>query len=258
MGSFNLCISEPYKSPAWGSNFVVFQGSSGLAIEESQGREYMKKAIAYAKNFRVYLVPERMLIQNYNTMCLIDPQGDVVVAQQAIFLDKTKPILSQGDFLNVWQTPYGRVSLCPSVDIYHPEVPHLAYKKGAEVLVSMQHYTPEEYSVGRLLTGSWNASQSNPLMVVEVSNMGHCVCLPRELTKNKDGFAVSPSARLPLNKKYTFEQLETLPPRKMANRRIFMRHRAELTDRAYLQQKKQEQAEQTSELEPAIEPPAIF
>ncbi len=77
MTDLQLSIGEPFTSPAWGSNLVVFSSPGGESVPEEDVKEYIAKACRYAKHYRVYLVPERFYLMNYHSMALISPEGKV-------------------------------------------------------------------------------------------------------------------------------------------------------------------------------------
>ena len=59
MNVLHLSIGEPFTSPAWGANFMVFSCVSGQRISEDLATDYLARACRYAKHHKVYLVPEQ-------------------------------------------------------------------------------------------------------------------------------------------------------------------------------------------------------
>ena len=223
-----LCVVEAFTSPVWNSNFVLFAGRDDHAIPEENAKEYINRACRYAKHHQVYVVPERFFLQEYHCMCLIAPDGRVLGAQRALFRHVHHTNHPQGTDLEVITTEFGGITLCVDVDIFHPEVARMAASMGAQILICSQAISPVDYHSGMIVSGVWNAAQSNPLFVVGICPMGHCVCAPRALTKNRDGFLIAPAAKTPLHTKFTADVLAELPMRFCLSRRFYAIHRADL------------------------------
>ncbi|MCL2069266.1 MAG: hypothetical protein FWH00_05125 [Oscillospiraceae bacterium] len=228
MASMHLSIGEPFTSPAWGGNFVVFSSSSGEAIPEDLVKDYITKACRYAKHFAVFLVPERMIIMGYHSMCLISPQGKVLGAQKAAFKNLSQRSGKRSNQLDLIQTPYGGVFLCVDVDIYHPEIPRLVQAMGADFIICSQHIQEGDYNTAMVTSGVWGASQGNPMYAVGVSNEFNCVCAPRRLTQNDDGFIVTPKLKMPVTAILAPEQLKRLNQRDFLPRKFYAIHREDL------------------------------
>ena len=52
-----LSVGEPFTSPVWGANFVVFASEGGLPVPEDKTKEYMRRCCKYAALHKVWLVP---------------------------------------------------------------------------------------------------------------------------------------------------------------------------------------------------------
>lgn len=228
MTALNLSVVEPFTSPSWGSNFAVFFSDSGIPVAESETKEYISRACKYAHQHEVYLVPERFVLMGYHCMCLISPEGAVIGAQKCMHLHPGIQANKRSTGIEILPTEFGGVFLCVDVDIYRPEIVRVAHDMGAQILVCSQYIAPGDYNSGMVTTGAWNAAQSNPVFVINVTNQYNCVCAPRPLTKNNDGFVCAPNLKIPMSAKLSVEELAELPARHYLSRRFYAIHRREL------------------------------
>lgn len=226
MTELNLSIGEPFTSPAWGSNFVVFAG--GETIPEDDSKDYMRRVCKYAKHYGVYLVPERFLLMGYRCLCLISPDGRVLGAQKALYINTNNRIGKRSSTLEVLATEFGGVLLCVDVDIYHPEVARIAEGMGAQYLICSQDIADREYSSSMVLTGPWNAAQACNLYVIDACNQFNCVCAPLPLTKHEDGFVTAPSLKTPMTAHLNAEDLRRLRLPYRLSRKFYAIHRSDL------------------------------
>lgn len=229
MHELALSIGEPFTSPAWGSNFVVFSGESGSIIPEESSKEYLRRVCKYARHYEVYLVPERFMLMGYQCMCLISPQGKVVGAQRATHLNASaKAGMKRSSSITVYSTEFGGIFLCVDVDIYHPEVVRIAAEMGAQYVICVQQMTRNDYSTQMVLTGIWNAAQSNNIYAIAVSNQFHCICAPLSITQSGDGFVARPTMKTPLARTLNADNLAGCKRRRLLNRKLYAVHRSEL------------------------------
>lgn len=226
MTSLHLSIGEPFTSPAWGSNFVVFSGA-GL-VPEQDSKDYIRKACKYARAFGVYTVPESFMVMGHRCLCLISPEGRVLGAQQGIHINTATRSSKHSAGLEVFSTEFGGILLCVDVDIYHPEIARIASTMGAQYMICAQEIAEADYNSSMVFTGAWNAAQTADVFVIDVCNHFHCVCAPLALTRHGDGFIVSPNLRLPATACLQADDLRLCPPRPRLNRRFFAVHRREL------------------------------
>lgn len=230
MTTLLLGIGEPFSSPAWGSNLMVFSSASGEPIPENQTKSYLSKSCRYAKHYGVYLVPERFMMLDYQCMCLISPEGKVLGAQRAIYRNLDNPKGIQESTLDVISTEFGNVFLCVDVDIYHPEILRLAANIGTQIVICSQQIADMDYSTNMVVSGVWGAAQENNLFSVGVSNHYHCVCAPHSMSPQKDGFLVSPTLKMPTTAKLNADRLSMLPGRKFLSRRLYAMHKKEMLE----------------------------
>lgn len=227
MTELHLCVSEPFLSPAWGSNFVLFTGDS--PVPEDASREYLRKVCKYAKTHGVYLVPQRFMLMGYQCMGLISPDGKVLGAQKALHINTLDRIGKRSGVIDIVSTPFGGVFLCVDVDIYHPEIPRIAASMGAHFIFCSQRIHHGDYSSNMVLTGPWNAAQAAGVYVVATSGDYNCICAPLPLTKHEDGFVAQPGLKTPLTAALQGEKLQTLTPPYRLSRRFYAVHRGDLT-----------------------------
>lgn len=228
MQVLNISIGEPFSSPAWGSNFMVFSSPTGAPIPESELKEYLRKACHYAKKNGIYLVPERFIMMDYHCLCLIDPEGNVMGAQQALFHSPENSYLKKGKELSLIPTEFGSVVLCVDIDIYYPEVAKIAKNMGGDYIISSQYVPAEDYTSHSVVAGVWNASQSNHIFTVGVSNVFQCICAPRIVKQYSHGFIVQPTSKLPVVAGMKADLLAQLPAKPALSRTVYVMHEREL------------------------------
>ena len=229
MREMALSIGEPFTSPAWGSNFVVFSGENGNVISEDGAKEYFRKCCKYAMYYEVYLVPERFMLMGYECMCLVSPQGKMIGAQRAIHVNNSvKGGIKRGGSLEIYNTEFGGIFLCVDVDIYRPFVVRVASDMGSKYIICVQNMPRGDYSIDMVLTGVWSAAQSGSLFAISVSNQFHCICAPLALTKQNDGFIARPTLKTPLAKTMSADSLIEIARRRPLSRKLYATHRAEL------------------------------
>ena len=229
MTELALSIGEPFTSPAWGSNFVVFAGESGYPIPEQHTKDYLRRCRKYAAHYGAWLVPERFILLGHQCMGLISPEGKVVGAQRAVF---ASPVFHPGTERNpvaeVFPTEHGGVFLCVDVDVYRPEVARIAASMGAQIIICSQSISPEDYASHMVLTGAWNAAQLAGCYVAAVSSQFSCVCAPVRLTAQRDGFLNPPSLKKPMTQRLCTDKLAQLRRPKPLSRKFYALHREEL------------------------------
>lgn len=223
-----MSAAEPFSSPAWGSNFVIFTSESGAAVPEALVKAYLNRACKYAKHYGVYLVPERFVLMGYHCMALISPQGEVVGAQKAVFSNPANRVGKRGAGLEVFRTEFGGIFLCVDVDVYHAEVCRCAVGMGAQIIVCSQYITRAEYGSHMVVSGAWNVAQLNRVYTIAVSGQFNCVCAPMLISTHGDGFVMPPNLKLPMIARIHADKLACVKPAPQLNRKFYAVHRAEL------------------------------
>lgn len=225
MTELSLSVNEPFTSPAWGSNFVVF--ASGEAVAEDSAKDYITRLCKYARTHEVYLVSDRFWLQEYLCLAMISPEGKPLGLQRALYF-YTGVDGKRYDALDVINTEFGGVLLCVDVDIYRPEIARIGEGMGVQYLICSQYIDDEDYNSSMVITGAWNAAQSGNLYVVDACNQFSCVCAPLEVTKHGDGFVVSPSLHTPLTAKLRAETLREVRRPALLSRKFYAVHHGEL------------------------------
>lgn len=225
-----MSVGEPWTSPAWGSNFVMFASETVRPVAEPHTREYLRRCCKYARHYQVWLVPERFVLMGYQCMCLIDPQGKVTGAQKALFNGPAHrvPGGKKSTSLHIFPTEMGSVFLAVDVDIYRPAVVRVAAAMGAQIILCNQSIEEGDYSSSMVLTGAWNAAQLAGVYVAAVTNQFNCVCAPVPLSPLADGFLSPPRRRLPMTQTLSAEHLSALKGPKPLSRKLYALHRGEL------------------------------
>jgi hypothetical protein len=77
-------------------------------------------------------------------------------------------------------------------------------------------------------SGVWSAAQSCSMFVVGVSNEFNCICAPRRLTQNDDGFIMTPRLKMPMTAQLESQHLNRLPQREFLPRKFYTIHREDL------------------------------
>lgn len=232
MKELALSIGEPFSSPGWGSNFVVFSNENSVVVPEEGAQDYIQKCCRYAKHYRVYLVPERFMLMGYQCMCLVAPDGRVIGAQKATHFNTANRIgAKKSSVIEVFDTEYGGVSLCVDVDIYRPEFARIAASMGVNIIICIQQIEQKNYASNMVISGAWSAAQTNQIFVVSVCNQFNCVCAPIALTQHADGFLSPPNLKLPLLAKMHVEKLAACKRNAPLPRKLYAVHRDELIGR---------------------------
>lgn len=226
MTELQLSIGEPFTSPAWGSNFVLFSGEDTIGEDES--KDYLRKACKYARTYGVHLVPQRFMLMEYQCMCLISPEGKVLGAQKGLHVNSLSRVGKRSGSIEVLRTEFGGIFLCVDVDVYHPEVARIAAGMGAQIIVCSQKLARGDYNSSMVFTGAWNAAQSGVVYVIDACNEFNCVCAPLELTKHGDGFVCAPSLKLPLTAKLSADSLHKCKQPFRLSRKFYAIHRSDL------------------------------
>jgi hypothetical protein len=164
----------------------------------------------------------------YHSMALISPEGKVLGAQKALHHNLAWRQGRRSSKIELLHTEFGSVFLSVDVDIYHPEVPRLVSAMGGHYIISSQYIQMGDYNTGMVVSGVWSAAQGSPLYVIGASNQFNCVCAPRPMTDNDDGFVVTPRQKTPLTAKLQAEKLTRCPRRDLLSRRFYGVHREDL------------------------------
>lgn len=190
-----VCITKAFQRPRALSDLVVFSDPRPQ-VPAGDLSPYLRTCSNYARQHKVFLVPQRFVVKQQLYLCLFDPQGQLVGYQGALYRpvgQRTK--LLQADAVQVLETAVGRLFLCVDVDLYAPEALRLARLKGAQIVISSQYMEPKDLKPRRIITGIWNAAQQQGLYVVGCCNLFSAVAAPWKLCPDGSGFLVQPEPR---------------------------------------------------------------
>lgn len=203
-----VCICEAFEKPKALSDLVIFSDYRP-SVPAGDLQAYLKYCSNYAREYKVYLVPHRFVVDNRLYLCLFDPNGAIIGYQGALHRNlSTQSKVEPASSVHVMQTAIGNLFLCVDTDIYYPELLRLAKLKGADLVVSSQYIHSYDFKPKRITTGIWSAAQQNGLFVVGCSNAFSAVAAPWEITPDGTGFLVQPEHSQHLFCKLFFHKLE--------------------------------------------------
>ncbi len=178
MQPIELAINEPFTAPPAGAGWVIFSEGHNYTPEADMPA-MLSRAVRYARKYGVYLIPGKFLREGRLCMCLISPEGEPVLGQEALFLNLSqRGELIRGEHMEVADTPYGRVALCVDVDLCHPEYIGAAAARGAQIIFSSRYVELFDAVENRIKAPVLSAALTGGLYVVSVSNAGSYIAGP--------------------------------------------------------------------------------
>lgn len=178
MQPIELAINEPFAAPPAGAGWVIFSEGHAYTPEENIPA-MLSRAVRYARKYGVYLIPGKFLQNGRLCMCLISPEGEPLLGQEAIFLNLGhRGELMRGESISIADTPFGRVALCVDVDLCHPEYIGAAAGLGAQIIFSSRYVELFDAIENRIKAPVRSAALTGGLYVVSVSNAGSCIAGP--------------------------------------------------------------------------------
>lgn len=197
MSKVTVCFCYPFVKPREPSTLVLFCEPRD-AVPEDEVHDYLKKCMAYAKNYSVHLMSSPFIMQGRLCLCLFDDGGRPLAIQKATHLNLLHhAALDPGGAIQVADTSFGKVALLAGVDVFHPEVARAAVMQGAEILLCAEFFDLYDLNPIRDMSGCWSAAQENQVHVAGVSNQNCCVCAPCPVTQNGSGFILAPQNAFP-------------------------------------------------------------
>jgi hypothetical protein len=233
MKTILAAITSPDLEPAPGSRLIVFPGAGAETVRARKADAFLEQAAAYARGVRAYIVPGLYVKNGALCLCLLDPDGQVLLEQPAAHLNPSwAGDLRRGDEITVAGTEFGNVALCPDVDVYKGEVLRIAALQGAEIVVSVQVIPKEDYSREMVLAGAWQQAQQNCLYLLNANNLNASILGPCDTTADHSGFLAEISDNYPLQAELSAEKrlaaYKTFPVFKSLNPRLYRNHLEEL------------------------------
>ncbi len=175
---------EPYSV-----KLAVIAGDSIKDIKQREVTSFLEGWKEYARTNRIFLVPGLYIEQDYLCLCLMDDEGRIIGRQRACHLNTSCfAELKRDSNINIIETPFAKIFLCPDVDIYKPEVIRAAVFMGAELVVSVQYIDPNRYNDSMIMAGPWQNAQQNCIYILNAHNLGGDIIGPVEASQDLTGF----------------------------------------------------------------------
>lgn len=172
-----------------GTQLVVFLEEDLFVVKNRDLGSFFAEAAEFAATHHVFLVPGLYLRDDYLCSCVMDNQGNVIGEQKATHLNRAWfDGLKRGSEINIIGTPFGKLFLCPDVDIYKPEVLRIATLLGAEIVVSSQYIAEEDFNEAMILAGAWQQAQQNCLYIIHSTNITGNIIGPCNVVEDLSGF----------------------------------------------------------------------
>jgi len=221
------------QAPTPGARLAVFPGADLATLRERCSADLLALAEAYAARHHIYVTPGLYLKDNKLWLCLFDDSGKPVLEQAATHLNRSwAGELQRGEEIGIAETPFGRVALCPDVDIYKGEVVRIAALQGAEIVISCQVIRREDHCREMILAGAWQQAQQNCLFVLNTTPFDASIIGPCEATPDHSGFLIGPTSELPIRAELSAEKraaaYHSFPVFKSLNPELYRRHLDEL------------------------------
>lgn len=167
-----VTVVKPFQAPSYDADIVVFSDETPYYGDES-AIEHIYHCVKYSKEHHIYTVSCRFEKDFYLMQCVISPEGKIIGVQGATHLN----LSYRGKFnnyseINVFDTPIGKFFIAVDSDIFHPEVARIATSKGADFIIASRFMNLINDSNYRACVGSENASASNGIYVLDVTEFG--------------------------------------------------------------------------------------
>jgi hypothetical protein len=164
-----------------------------------QPTEHLMKCRALAKEIDIPLVTAPFAYEGGVAMAWMSKEQEMI--QQACFPDEG---FQKGDYVSVFDTPWGPVALCCDADIFQPQYARLAALRGCKCLMvstarikieAACGYMPEDLQIGGdcglFFVGPWASAQANGIAVAVAGQTGGALILPCALTPQGSGLGES-------------------------------------------------------------------
>jgi hypothetical protein len=233
MKTILAAIGGPDLEPDPAARLVVFPGAEAAAVRARAASAFLEESAAWARRRGVYVVPGLYVKDEALCLCLLDPDGRLLLEQRATHLNPSwAGDLRRGDEIQVAGTLLGKLALCADVDVYKGEVLRIAALQGAEIVVSVQVIREQDYSREMVLAGAWQQAQQNCLYLLNANNLNASMIGPCGTTADQSGFLVEISDRYPLQAELSAEKrlaaYRVFPVFKSLNPRLYRNHLEEL------------------------------
>ncbi len=197
MPKVSLAVIRPFELPPKGAQLIVFSDIRNY-VAQWDTQALLKAAVRYARTYGVYLVPNRFIADDFLSLCMIGPTGEILGGQRAVCLNVSyRGFLRRSDDLEIFDTPLGRIFLAVDVDLYRPEVIRAAALSGAQLVIGSRFVQGYDDLPLRRLCGGLNMAISNGVFVLDVSNMSCSLASPGLWEAYPDGFVARDCEDLP-------------------------------------------------------------
>jgi hypothetical protein len=233
MKTILAAITSPDIEPIPAARLIVFPGADAATVRDRKANIFLGQAAAHARQSGAYLVPGLYIKNEALCLCLLDPDGRLLLEQPATHLNPSwAGDLRRGDEITLAETDFGKLALVPDVDVYKGEVLRIAALQGAEIVVSVQVIPETDYSREMILAGAWQQAQQNCLYLLTANNCNASVIGPCDTTADHSGFLAEISNRYPLQAELSAEKrlaaYKSFPVFKSLNPRLYRNHLEEL------------------------------
>ncbi len=178
MKAVKIAVVHSFTPPPEGAELVIFcSGRSYIAHYDTP--KMLTAAVRYAKEYGVYLVTDCFVSDDHLCLCMLDPKGEPVLGQQAIYQNISyRGLFKRSSNLEIADTPFGKVCLLVDVDINYPQVLRIACEKGAQLIIASSFIQLFDFYEDRINYSALNAAASNGVYVALVTNTGSCIAAP--------------------------------------------------------------------------------
>ncbi|MEG1972330.1 MAG: hypothetical protein RR315_04150, partial [Oscillospiraceae bacterium] len=162
----------PLSPPAPNSKLVVFVNNRNY-VPAYDSEKMLSSAAKYAREYNVWLVPERFLVSDYICLCLIAPDGTPHGLSRACHLNLNyRGSFNRDSSVEPIETPFGKVALLTDVDINMPHVCRGYALKGAELFIASFYMAPYDFSAKRAELCAKNVAESNSIPIAAAIGNG--------------------------------------------------------------------------------------
>jgi hypothetical protein len=233
MKTILAATTSPDLEPIPAARLIVFAGGDAATVRARNADAFLEQAAEFARRSGAYLVPGLYVKNEALCLCLLGPDGRLLLEQAATHLNRSwAGDLRRGDEIALAATDFGKIALVPDVDVYKGEVLRIAALQGAEIAVSVQVIPERDYSREMILAGAWQQAQQNCLYLLNASNLNASLIGPCDTTADHSGFLAGISDRYPLQAELSAEKrlaaYRSFPVFKSLNPRLYRNHLEEL------------------------------
>ena len=160
-----ISVIAPFEEVPAETKLCVFANNRQY-VPYYDSQKMLAQASKFAKDNKMWLIPERFAVNDYLCLCIINADGVPVGLQRSCHLS----LSDRGSFMrdnkiDIISTPLGKIALLPSVDMNIPYVLTEAVLQGAELFVASLYIAPYDFSPERANLYALNVAQSTSVPV---------------------------------------------------------------------------------------------